>query len=72
MHDRLLATTERVNPPLSGLPNDNHHSGNAAISDDGRFVAFEPDSTVHVPNDTNGVRDVFVRDRQLGLTSESA
>jgi len=128
VRDRVLGTLEWINPPLSGSPNNNHHTGNASISDDGRyvafaslagglaptsfnttytsqifcrdrqtattewisvcylvsgesadsfepsisgdgrFVAFESDSTVHVPNDTNGYRDVFVRDRQAATT----
>jgi Tol biopolymer transport system component/ribosomal protein L24E len=37
--------------------------GDSTISADGRFVAFWSDATNLVPNDTKGVRDVFVRDR---------
>jgi len=37
-------------------------SSNAAISADGRFVAFESDAPNLVPGDTNGVRDIFVHD----------
>jgi len=40
-----------------------------AISADGRFVAFESASTNLVPNDHNGIRDVFVRDRKRGETT---
>lgn len=39
-----------------------------AISRDGRFVAFTSDAANLVPGDTNGVRDVFVHDRQTGAT----
>ncbi len=39
-----------------------------AISNDGRYVAFESDATNLVAGDTNGVRDVFVRDLVLGTT----
>jgi Tol biopolymer transport system component/ribosomal protein L24E len=35
----------------------------STISADGRFVAFWSDATGMVPGDTNGVADVFVRDR---------
>lgn len=35
----------------------------ASISADGRFVAFVSDATNLVPGDTNGVRDIFVHDR---------
>jgi len=39
-----------------------------AVSADGNIVAFESDSSNLVPNDTNGVTDVFVRDRSTGHT----
>jgi len=39
-----------------------------SISVDGRFVAFWSDATDLVPGDTNGVSDVFVRDRLLDTT----
>jgi Tol biopolymer transport system component len=39
----------------------------SAISADGRFVAFAM-GTAMVPGDTNGLLDVFVRDRQIGVT----
>jgi hypothetical protein len=42
--------------------------GRPAVSDDGRFVAFNHGATNIVPDDTNGVNDVFVRDRVLGTT----
>lgn len=38
------------------------------ISADGRFVAFDSEATNLVPNDTNGVGDVFLRDLHLGTT----
>ena len=40
-----------------------------SLSDDGRFVAFVTDATNLVPGDTNGISDVFVRDRQTGQTT---
>lgn len=39
-----------------------------SISGDGRYVAFDSTATNLVAGDTNGVRDVFVRDRQAGTT----
>jgi Tol biopolymer transport system component len=39
------------------------------INTDGRYVAFASDATNLVPNDTNGVRDVFFHDRQTGATT---
>jgi Tol biopolymer transport system component len=41
----------------------------AAVSGDGNIVAFESDSTNLVPGDTNGVSDVFVRDRAANTTT---
>lgn len=44
-------------------------SRNADVSGDGRWVAFESVATTLVPDDTNAVSDVFVRDRFLGTTT---
>ena len=35
----------------------------APVSEDGRYVAFASSSSELVPPDTNGLPDVFVRDR---------
>ncbi|HEX5010677.1 MAG TPA: calcium-binding protein [Planctomycetota bacterium] len=40
----------------------------AALSEDGRFVAFASSADNLVPGDDNGHQDVFVRDMQLGVT----
>jgi Tol biopolymer transport system component len=39
-----------------------------AISGEGRYVAFDSEATNLVSGDGNGTWDVFVRDRQLGVT----
>jgi Tol biopolymer transport system component len=41
----------------------NGASGAPSISADGNFVAFESSATNLVPGDTNGMQDIFVRDR---------
>jgi Tol biopolymer transport system component len=41
----------------------------AALSGDGRYVAFVSDADDIVPNDTNGVSDVFVRDRRTNAVT---
>ncbi len=41
----------------------------STISEDGRFVVFTSRATNLVPDDTNGVIDVFVRDTTLGTTT---
>ena len=48
----------------------NGDSGDAAISADGRHVAFASEASSIVRGDTNGLYDVFVRDRFRGTTTE--
>ena len=43
------------------------NSFSAGLSADGRYVAFQSDATNLVPDDDNGVTDVFVKDRLTGL-----
>jgi Tol biopolymer transport system component len=50
-----------------GAPNGSSSSG--GISADGRFVVFTSSASNLVPGDTNGIDDVFVRDRQAGTTT---
>lgn len=46
----------------------NAHSDAPSLSYDGRFVVFTSKASNLVPDDTNGVSDVFVRDLRLGTT----
>ncbi len=46
----------------------NGSSGSPVISADGRYVVFASKGSDLVANDTNGVSDIFVRDRLLGIT----
>jgi hypothetical protein len=59
--------TERVSLDSAGTQGDDH-SVDPSISDDGRYVAFQSAASNLVAGDTNGVRDVFVRDRASGVT----
>ncbi|MCC7014005.1 MAG: PD40 domain-containing protein [Planctomycetes bacterium] len=43
--------------------------GTGVASDDGRFIAFSSSASSLVLGDWNGMHDVFLRDRQLGLTT---
>lgn len=57
--------TELVSRGIFGV------SGNApslkpSLAKNGRFVAFESTASDLVPGDTNGVQDIFVRDRKKG------
>jgi len=66
---RNLATgeTELVSIASDGTQA-NYPSSRQSISAEGRFVAFASAASNLVPDDTNGVTDVFVRDRLLGTT----
>jgi hypothetical protein len=57
-----------VSVSSAGVPGDGN-SGHAAMTPDGRYVAFVSLATDLVGDDTNGVQDVFVRDRALGVTT---
>lgn len=46
--------------------------GNAALSADGRFVSFTSLASTLAPNDTNARFDVFVHDRQSGVTQRAS
>jgi hypothetical protein len=60
--DRQTLVNERVSVGYgAGQPNGS--SSFPDLSDDGRFVVFISSATNLVPGDTNGQRDVFVRDR---------
>src|SRR5215212_3638935 len=63
-------TTELVTVTTDGQPIDQWFSplGRHTVSADGRFVVFDSDSATVVPGDTNGRRDVFVRDVLAGTT----
>src|SRR5437016_2271806 len=60
-------TTGRVSVASDGSEGNAASSG-AALSADGRFVAFHSAATNLVAGDTNGTNDVFVHDRQTGIT----
>jgi len=67
VHDRRTGSTSRVTL-TNGDTQANARSYAPAISTDARFVAFVSDATNVVPGDTNGVADIFLRDRRAGTT----
>jgi Tol biopolymer transport system component len=67
VRDRQTGTTTLVSKSSSGTEGD-AQSVAPSISADGRYVAFYTASTNLVTGDTNGVPDIFVRDRQTGST----
>ncbi|MGW4518292.1 TolB family protein [Streptomyces sp. NPDC004393] len=70
-----LPSVERISVSADGAQG-NGDSLAPSISADGRYVAFESDATNLVPNDTNHLRDVFVKDVHTGrivrVTAQSA
>jgi len=67
VHDRQTGQTTRVSVDSAGNQGEKDCLS-PSISADGRYVAFETISTL-VAGDTNGTSDVFVRDRQTGVTT---
>ena len=70
VRDLVNATTERVSID-SAEAQGSKDSFNGSLSFDGRFVAFLSSSLL-VAGDTNGHRDVFVRDRLNGTTERAS
>jgi len=68
LRDRQAGTTTRISFDSSGVEA-NGASYAPAISGNGQVVAFQSDATNLVPNDTNGVADVFVRDLVADTTT---
>ena len=67
VRDRLASGTEVACVDSAGTLTD-AFCRFPSISGDGRFVTFLTRATNLVPDDTNGIEDVFVRDRELGVT----
>jgi Tol biopolymer transport system component len=69
VRDLSTNTTTRVSVDSAGTQANNNSFAIASISDDGRFVAFNSAATNLVPGDTNGSRDIFVRDTRANTTT---
>jgi hypothetical protein len=67
VHDRQTGVTERVSVDSAGFEG-NGDSLSPSISSDARYVSFSSSASNLVPGDTNGVEDIFVHDRQTGIT----
>lgn len=68
VHDRQTGETTRVSVDSAGNQA-NNGSGNATLSGDGRYVAFDSWASTLVPGDTGGMLNVFVRDRKTRETT---
>jgi Tol biopolymer transport system component len=69
VHDRVTGTTERVSVASDGTEGNGEVGRLSSISSDGRYVTFDSAASSLVPDDTNGVNDVFVHDRVTGTTA---
>jgi Tol biopolymer transport system component len=67
LRDRVQQVTLRVSVSSTGVQGSGP-SHNPAVAGDGTWVAYDSQSINLVPNDTNGVADVFVYNRANGAT----
>jgi Tol biopolymer transport system component len=68
LRDRVAGTTVRVSVDSARQQANGSPGQHVAISDDGRFVAFESYASNLVPGDGNGTLDVFVHEVATGAT----
>jgi Tol biopolymer transport system component len=68
VHNQQTGVTERVSVADNESQANSWSESDLAISQDGRYVAFVSMASNLVSGDTNGILDVFMRDRQLGQT----
>ncbi len=71
LHDQAAGSIKRISVATGGAQTtvSSGFSSSAALSDDGRFVAFHSTAINLVPGDTNTFRDVFIHDRVLASTT---
>ena len=69
--DTVTGATTRVSTDSSGAQADGA-SELAMISADGRYVIFTSSADNLVPGDSNGVKDVFVKDTATGATTRAS
>jgi Tol biopolymer transport system component len=69
IHDMQSNTTTRVSLGLNGIETNGGYSYQSSISTNGRYVTFASDANNLVSNDTNDATDIFVYDRQSGITT---
>jgi hypothetical protein len=63
----ITGAIERIDVDVNGVQS-NHNGWSPQITPDGRFVVYESGATNIVPGDTNWVIDIYVHDRQTGIT----
>jgi len=68
VYDRTMAQMERISVGTDGAEG-NDDSSEPAISADGRYVTFRSAATNLVADDSNGNDDIFLHDRNTGITT---
>ena len=69
LRDRANSTTTLVSSNWTGTGGGDGNSILGQASTNGQFVVFQSDAGNLVPDDTNGVTDIFVRDLVAGTTT---
>jgi hypothetical protein len=72
VHDRGRKTTTRASIKADGTPAGTYGYLSQSISGDGRLVLFAVEGTALDPADTNGVGDIYLRDRGDAAVRDSA
>jgi hypothetical protein len=66
--DLQASTTNLISINIGGTDGGNRASTRPIISFDGRYIVFASRATNLVVNDTNGMTDIFIRDRIMNTT----
>ncbi|MGZ5566725.1 MAG: hypothetical protein ACXWKG_06900, partial [Limisphaerales bacterium] len=69
LRDRTFGTTALISGNQSQFNGGNGDSLPSDVSTNGQFVAFESSASDLVPNDTNNVTDIFLRDTVSNITT---
>lgn len=69
LYDTVTQQMERVSTGIQGVTADNG-SDSPSISAEGQYVVFSSDATNLVQGDSNGSRDIFLRDRTNGTINK--
>ncbi|MCB2188663.1 MAG: hypothetical protein KQJ78_19770 [Deltaproteobacteria bacterium] len=72
VHELATGITTRVSVKSGGAEQGDALSAYAAISANGRWVAFQSNATNLVAGDTNGTSDVFLHDRATNTTTRQS
>jgi len=68
VYDVIRASTDLISVNVDGIGGGNGDSWTPQISPDGRYVIFQSQASNLIPNDKNGLRDVFARNLETKQT----